>query len=255
MSGDSLTYFSPSQGCLLVPKVRAYGVIHAGQTWKYLVMERLPGERLGDVWAKIPRDNQFEIAKHLGAIVRALHRVPVHSIQSMDTSRAAWSQFVEAQTTSCVPHHRANNSLPEHLLAQMPDYLAKATPLFPEDFLPCIINSDLTEDHVLLSNIDNRWQITGIIDFGDVEIGCRDYEFIALHLDTFGCDADLMRTFLQTYDYPNGIDNRLNQRMMAYSILHRYLNFRDIPFLTDRYSDLVGIETLEELQAILWNIW
>ena len=256
-------YLSPADtlsGCTrfrfsqLVPRVLAHGEICAGQRWKYMVMKGFAGERLGEVWKGIPRNNQLEIAQQLGGIVNALHHVPIDCLQSMDTSRLGWRQFAQAQVKRCVIHHRKNNSLPEHLLVQIPDYLADAAPLFPEDFSPCIINSDLTRDHELLSRADDHWQITGLIDFGDVEIGYCDYEFVAIYLDAFDCDTEVMRAFLQVYDYPNGIDYHFNQRMMAYSILHRYLNFQDIASLTDRYGDLKTVETLEALQAVLWNL-
>lgn len=239
---------------LLVPEVMADGVVYVGQEWKYMVMEGLPGERIGDVWTHIPRDNQLQIGEHLGQIVKQLHDVAVDGIRSMDTRKVGWSQFVQTQMACCVEHHRANNSLPEHLLAQILDYLENASPLFRDDFSPCIVNSDITKDHVLLSQVGSRWKITGLIDFGDVEIGYRDYEFVALYLDALDCDTEVMRIFLQAYDYPNGVDPRFNQRLMAYSILHRYLNFKDVVFLTERYGDLEGIKTLEELQRILWDI-
>ena len=70
------------------PKLLASGIIEAGQTWPYLVMELLPGERLGDIWNEIPNNNRIAIAEHLGQIVRVLHQIPVHNIKSMDTSRA-----------------------------------------------------------------------------------------------------------------------------------------------------------------------
>ena len=69
---------------LLVPKVMADGTISAGQEWKYMVMEGLGGERLGDVWKDVPRDNQLEIGAHLGKIVKQLHSVPVDGIRSME---------------------------------------------------------------------------------------------------------------------------------------------------------------------------
>ena len=59
---------------------------------------------------------------------------------------------------------------------------------------------------------------------------------------------------MEAYDYPNRIDTRFDERMMAYSILHRYLNFKDVSFLTNRYSDLEKVETLEALQSILWRV-
>ena len=238
---------------LLIPKVLAWGNVEAGQRWKYIIMEGLAGEPIGDVWGDVQRENQIQIVEHLGEIVQALHRVPVARIQSMETDRSYWREFVECRIKNCVAHHREQDSLPEHLLRQIPDYLERAMPLFPDDFVPCIVNADLTEDHVLLSQTDTGWQVTGIIDFGDVEIGHRDYEWGALFLGAFDCDTEVMQAFLRAYEHPNGIDLRFNHRMMAYSILHRYLNFKEIVSLTNR-CDFEEIGTLEALQEILWNV-
>lgn len=238
---------------LLIPKVLAWGSVEAGQRWKYIIIEGCAGEPIGDVWGDVPRENHLQIAEHLGEIVQALHRVPVAGIQSMETGIHYWREFVQSRVKNCVVHHRERGSLPEHLLRQIPDYLERAMPLFPDDFSPCIVNADLTEDHVLLSQTDAGWQVTGIIDFGDVEIGHRDYEWVALFLGAFDCDTEVMGAFLRTYEHPNGIDPRFNHRMMAYSILHRYLNFREIASLTNR-CDFEEIGTLEALQEILWNV-
>ncbi len=238
---------------LLIPKVLAWGSVEAGQRWKYIIMEGLAGEPIGDVWGDVQRENQLQIAEHLGEIVQALHCVPVVGIQAMETDPAYWRKFVQSRMENCVVHHREHGSLPEHLLRQIPDYLERAMPLFPDDFSPCIVNADLTEDHVLLRQTDAGWQVTGIIDFGDVEIGHRDYEWVALFLGAFDCDAEVMQAFLRAYEHPNGIDLRFNHRMMAYSILHRYLNFKEIVSLTNR-CDFEEIGTLEALQEILWNV-
>ena len=42
-------------GCdeLLAPRLLAHGVIEAGQEWPYLIMQKLPGRRIGEVWAEI----------------------------------------------------------------------------------------------------------------------------------------------------------------------------------------------------------
>ena len=152
---------------------------------------------------------------------------------------------------NCVEHHRENNSLPPHLLKQIPQYLADAMPLFLPDFSPCILHADITADHELLSLVDGQWKITGLIDFGDVEVGHIGYEFIATHLDAFDCDANIMRAFLRAYGMVGGMDERFNQRMMAYSLLHRYADFKS---LLAKFGEPRNINHLKDLQNCLLRV-
>jgi hygromycin-B 7''-O-kinase len=184
-------------------------------------------------------------------MVQTLHSVPVGRVTTMDTRREAWVTFVEQQATGAVAHHWRNGSLPEHLLAQLPDYLAGALPLFPPDFRPTIINCDLTCDHVLLTEQDEHWHITGLIDFGDVQVGHVDYEWVALHLSLLEGDRDLLRAFLRAYGWEQVVDERFSRRMMAYSLLHLFSDMR--PFV-ERLGGPERVRQIEELEAALWRL-
>ena len=86
-------------------------------------------------------------------------------------------------------------------------------------------HSDPTKDRVLLSQQEDRRQITRLIDCGDVEIGYRDYESVPFHLAAFRGDGEGIGAFLGAYDYPNRIDSRFKEHTVVYSTLHRYLHF------------------------------
>jgi len=240
-----------SSRMLPVPKLLASGLIKEEQDWPYIVTEMLPGERIGGIWEKVSYENRLAIAEHVGQLVRTLHNLPVSKVKSMDKSRRYWERFVETQVNSCVEYHCQKQSLPPHLLEHIPGYLLEAMPLFDGNFSPCIVNSDITNDHILLSVRNDWWEITGFIDFGDVEMGHNEYEFVCVGLDLLACDMNLFRAFLKAYGYEGQIDEKFGKRMMAYSLLHRYIDFR--PFI-ERLGGAEKIESLEELQALLWNI-
>ncbi len=236
---------------LPVPRVIAHGTIEAEQHWPYMVLTRLPGVRLGDVWPSVSPADRLAITCHLAEIVRTLHAVPTDRITAMDIRREAWVEFIRQQIAGAVAYHRRHNSLPEHLLAQLPDYLASAQPLFPPDFQPTLINCDLTRDHLLLVEQDGHWRIGGLIDFGDVRVGHIDYEWVALHLDLYDADCAQTRAFLRAYGWEQVVDERFSRRMMAYSLLHLFSDMR--PFV-ERLGGPERVRSLEEMEAALWRI-
>ncbi|MBI4639083.1 MAG: aminoglycoside 3'-phosphotransferase/choline kinase family protein, partial [Candidatus Tectomicrobia bacterium] len=104
-----------------VPRLLASGLIKEEQDWPYIVTEMLPGERIGGIWEKISYENRLAIAERVGKMVRTLHTIPISKVKSMDRSRRYWERFVETQIKGCVEHHRQKQSLPNHLLEQIPD--------------------------------------------------------------------------------------------------------------------------------------
>jgi len=233
---------------LLTPRVLAEGVLEGTQEWPYMVLSLLPGKRLGEVWAAVPREEQLAIAWRLGEMIRRLHEQPLGAIRSMDTDPKVWEGFVRTQIERA-PEHFCRQGLPGHLLDSLSGYLAKLLPLYPVDMRPCLLSADLTEDHVLLDLVDGRWQISGLIDFGDAEVGHADFDFCVVHLWCFHIDQELTGAFLGGYGYHP--DERFNERMMGYSLLHRFADMR--PWL----KELGGAERVrswEQLQQYLWRV-
>jgi hygromycin-B 7''-O-kinase len=247
---ELLRLLAPCRAALLTPGVVCDGLIEGEPDWPYFVMEYLPGERLGQVWARVGRADQVAIAEHLGRIVRALHGVRLEGITALETSPAAWARFIERQMAECAGRYRREGGLSPHLIEELPAYLAEAQPLFPANFTPVLLNGDVTEDHALLSPVDGRWCITGFIDFGDALVGHAEYEFTCVHLWTFGCDAELMRAFLCAYGWDGWQAARLGRRMMAYCLLHPDFRFDS---WIERFGGPEHVYSLKELEDRLWG--
>jgi hygromycin-B 7''-O-kinase len=247
---ELLRLLAPYRKTLLTPEVVCDGVIEGGPDWPYFVMEFLPGERLGEVWAQVPRADRIAIAEHLGRIVRALHEVPLEDITTLETSPTAWARFVERQAAECAGRYRREGGLPLHLIEQLPVYLAGARPLFPANLTPVLLNGDVTEDHELLSLADGHWRITGFIDFGDALVGHAEYEFTCVHLWTFGIDAELTRVFLRACGWDGWQAARFSRRMMSYCLLHPCFRFDS---WMARFGGPEHVRSLEELEDRLWG--
>ncbi len=248
---ELLELLEPYRETLLTPRLVAQGTLDGDPGWPYCVMARVPGQRLGDVWPTLRPSERLDIAEQLGVWVRALHAVPMMPpFRSLDSTRAGWERFIAARGAACVGELAARGSLPAHLLAQFPGYLAAAQPLYPPDLTPVLLNGDVTEDHVFLSQNGARWEISGYIDFDDALTGHAEWELAPVHLAVFGCDATLMRAFLQSYGWDGWQGERFRRRMLAFCLLHPWFDFR--PWIA-RLGGAEHVASLESLETALWG--
>ena len=241
---------APYRSTLLCPAVLVHGTLHDARDWRYFVMEDVPGKRLADVWDGVARTDQIEIAEHLGGMVRQLHSVPLDGLTIIPASTQSWVDFVQERIVTCVADFQQRGGMPAHLLAQVPDYLEEAQPLSPEDLTPVLMHGDVTEDHVLLSQVAGHWRITGFIDYGDALVGHSEYEFTCVHLGPFGRDGELTRRFLDAYGWDRWDAEHFARRLMAYCVIHPWFRFEN--FVEELGGD-ENVRTLQDLERGLWD--
>lgn len=205
---------------LPIPRLLAQGALGGGAGWRYLIFEYIPGRRIGDCLPQLSTEAKLAFACQLGAQVRALHQIPIPpALKAILPSQAA--QYAATKPVS-QRNHRAWQSLPERLIEQIPAFLRATASLdSPEEDL-CLIHADLTQDHLLGEATQGRWRMHAVIDFGDARRGDLSYELVALHLDLFQAQADLLNAFLDGYGLPAGQRDDLPLRLMRAILLHDF---------------------------------
>jgi hygromycin-B 7''-O-kinase len=190
--------------------------------WPYLVMQRLAGRYLAEVWNHLPLATQQRLATDLGALLAQLHALPTHGLDALD---ADWPVLVDDRIHDCVARHR-EQGMPEAWLEQLPAYLAHAQPLYPPSFAPAIVSGDIHQYHLLVDDRQGQWRLTGLFDFDDARIGFHEYDLAATGLFLMYGRPQLLRAFLQTYGYGHAdLTDALSHRLLAYTLLHRYRRF------------------------------
>lgn len=129
------------------------------------------------------------------------------------------------------PERLRRFGLPEHLVEQVPGYLADALPA------AVLVHADITADHVFVDN----GQLVGIIDWGDAIVADRSYELVALYLDTLNGDARLFDRFLDTAGWQR--DDTFCHRSLQAVLEFQY----DAIAALRRLVDLDMTETLDDL--------
>jgi hypothetical protein len=113
-----------------------------------------------------------------------------------------------------------------------------------------LLNGDLTEDHLLLIWRDDQYQIDALIDWADSLVGCVEYEWIPLWFGLCQKKLDFFSSIMRSYDPSLVIDEHFQERMTAYTFIHRF--GADIIAYWLRRQKPKTIETLPELMAWLW---
>ena len=199
------------------------GLHRAGEHdgWGYVLMDRLPGRPLADAWDTLP--DRDRTADQLGAALAALHAVPPPPVD--DWWPADWDEFVADQAQACAGRHRALG-LPDGLARQIPAFLdgvdLAAGP-------PVLLHTEVTRAHLL---VDDRGDLSGLIDFEPAMRGAPEYEFAALGAFVAEGDARFLGRVLRAYGYPPAaLDTALRRRLFAWLLLHYYGN---LPACLDR---------------------
>jgi hygromycin-B 7''-O-kinase len=236
-------------GVIPAPALVAEGALFdqvSGWPWPYLVMTRLPGRSLGEE-ESVGAADMRALAGWLASVMAQLHQLPLGETPALRPDWRPFEALLQAQRQAVVRHHEQAQILPPHLIAQLEAYLPEASALIDRSHAPYLIHADLNADHVLGEWSAGRWRPSGIIDFGDVRVGDRAYDLVALHLGLFRADKRLLRIFLDAYPDP-ALRRALPQRAMAMTLLHEF------NVLDELKQQIAKVATLVELADRIWDL-
>ncbi len=246
------------QSVVPLPNLLAQGTYPDQISWPYLVLEFCPGRAIREVRGELSREDKLSVARDLGRILRAVHKTPLRNLHSLDARPHAWRAFVKKRKAACMDELAAHPTeesrqpprLLKNVLAELPALFESVEPLVPSGFAPCLVNGDLTDDHLLLVREDPGWRISGLIDWADTCAGAFEYEWVALWLSLCGRDADMFRETLLAYDPSLRLDEAFRRRMLAYTLIHTF-GPESIGVLL-KGTDAPKISSLNDLQDFLW---
>jgi hygromycin-B 7''-O-kinase len=230
-----------------LPVVLAHGVHQDRIAWPYLVVSFLPGRPLLDVRPDLSADDEERIGQAVGRAVRQIHATPLTAANHFQPSPAAWSAFVRRRKVAALRQLRSWQILSAELVKQLAVSLASEPgPLGPLRLL----HADLTADHLLLDEANGQWQVTGLIDYADCQVGEAVYEWIALWFGLCARRPAFFRAVLRGYDPALVINDALRRRLFHFTFIHRF--GPEMVRLTLAGQDPAVIGSLEQLQRVLW---
>lgn len=216
--------------------------------WRYLVLTRVQGRPVREVWATMGEAARLRVVRGIAKMIHELSSVPVGGLEAITPD---WPTFLSEQIETAPARH-GMAGFDWDVGGQIREYLASVSGLLSQAFEPVLVLADITDEHVMVSDEGGDWDMVAYVDFGDAMVGHPDYELVAPGLDIAKGDRGLLRNLVTASGRAEqDLDDVLRRRLMAYTLLHRYVKLEDI---------LVGIpdgrraRSLEELVPVLWPL-
>jgi len=228
------------QDALPIPTPRLF-VAETQDGWPYLLMSRLHGERLVSAWPRLSATERDRFADQLGETVAALHAIDTAPLAELGPD---WDGFAAAQRNSAAQRQRARR-LPPEWVEQVEPFLERWMP--PPATRQVLLHTELMREHLLVDG----GRLSGLFDFEPAMLGAPEYDFASFGLFVSCGDARFLRRALTAYGYAaHQLDEALQCRLMAHTLLHRYSN---LSWYLERLP-LPGATTLEALAAHWWAL-
>lgn len=216
--------------------------------WPYLVITRLQGVVGKEAWPILPEDQKERVLGQIGETIAEVQRVPVGELSGIEPR---WAEFIAGQIEGCRARHE-RLGLPQRYLDGLDHILRDASSLIPMNAPPVILTGEYIPENFLLSHDSGSWRLAGLIDFGDVMTGWREYDLLGPSAFMTAGMPRRVHSLLRGFGYSRAdIDSTLKRRLMALLLLHRASD-------PAKHICIEGWQqkaaNLFELQELLWPV-
>ena len=225
-----------------VPRVVAEGELEG---WPYAIISAVEGIPLNQVFSGVQLSDRRYIAAQCGEVMAALHSTRTEGLEEIALD---WPAYTEANIKASVDRLIKADAAETWVRSAMA--LAEDIALLhAQRFKPVLLNSDITDEHILLKKHGDRWEMAGLIDFGDSMLGHPYYDFAAPGCSITLGSPVLQRDMLLSYGFPaDELNETLSKRLMFYVLAHEFIN---IPDLLSSFDDMRP-QGMDDLRQKLW---
>jgi len=222
-----------------VPRLFAHGELEG---FPYVVMQRLGGRPLAEVWPRLDAEQRRRLAGDLGRLCHALHALPPPGF------RPDWESFFRSCRAD-LPERQRRYGGPLPLLEAIEPFLRRVGPLDDGPLVP--LHTEVLDQHVYVVEEGGTVQLSGLIDFADARLGPYEYEFSGVIEFIFRGEPGLLREFLLAYGLPEArLTSAYSETLLAWSLSHRFTQLRRLLAVIAPRAP----ESLEALAAILFSV-
>jgi hygromycin-B 7''-O-kinase len=184
----------------------------------------------------------------IGETIAEVQKVPVGELAAIEPH---WEQFMRQQIAGCRARH-VRLGLPPRYLDGLDELLAEAATLIPMDAPPVILTGEYIPENFLLSQDADGWRLSGLIDFGDVMTGWREYDLLGPSAFMTAGMSRRTRSLFEGFGYSKtDMTPALTRRLMALMLLHRASDLNR-HICIEGWQQKAG--NLLELERLLWPV-
>jgi hygromycin-B 7''-O-kinase len=221
------------------PKIFMHGKF---DSWHYLIMEKLKGQSLKNLWPNLTPDERAKACFSVGKELKKIHSLPVSNAELGQTQ--SWELFLNNQLSGCFERHQ-KLGLQKDLLSQIPDFL-KSVSLQSAGL--SFLHTEVMQVHVCFEKHGNELELSGLLDFEPSMVGAYEYDFASVGVFLSSGDRAALKGFFDGYGIAKVNSSEFRRRILAYTLLHRYSNLKwYLEFMPQA-------RTLEELADLWWAV-
>lgn len=214
--------------------------------WSWLIMTKVEGIVGSEAWPRLSEHQKEQILRQIGRAIAEVQASPLGELAAIEP---VWPDFLARQIEGCIERHRGQGLAPR-FLSDLSKLLADAPAVVPQDASPVILTGEWIPENVLLSEYDGHWTLTGVIDFGDVMTGWREYDLLGPSAFMCAGRPRRVQSLLEGYGVSvMDCDHAMRRRLLTLMLLHRASDLRNV-----RIDGWEGrVESLFDLENLLWN--
>jgi len=224
-----------------VPKIYAFDSSNELNKGGYMVMQKLPGKRIDEIWNSLTDKQKEKVTIKIGELLARIHEIKLPS----------FGQIQEGGKIDTKPHFEFRKlgekmkyslflrELFDDFFFDISGLLSHkyASPKFISDFVfyilsnldkidfngePTLLHADYMPGHLFVEEKDGEYEITGLIDFEFALSYAPEYDFIKLHRNHFFDDEKLKRAL------EKGYGRAINEEAVEIYRLMRDLQFASV---------------------------
>ncbi len=177
------------------------------------------GTALEDAWPALDRADRLAMARELGALTAAIHRLPLAELARVEDEVGSGREAIERERSRRSAEIEGFRALSDAQRAELRRFLDEEARAYL-DTPPVFGHCDLSHAHVFAARTAERWRVSAVIDWAEASIVTPEWDLAYLWFWTLNQDRDAMRALLAEGFYRDtSPPDRLARRCYA-AVLH-----------------------------------
>jgi aminoglycoside phosphotransferase (APT) family kinase protein len=218
-----------------IPAPRFIAARERSQLPPYLITTEIQGTTVQNCWQTLTRTEQLAIAREIGTITAAIHRLPQSELAEVEQRVGGRHEYARLMQADRIAEIETSERLTRKQRTTLLDYLKGEA----QDFLEepsAVTHSDFSHAHIYLTRRAGTIGVSGVIDWAEAMLGPAEWD-IAFHwFWTVNQDSDAMRHCLEAF-FPDGrLPEHFARRCLS-THLYSFSMAELWPFFADSVGD------------------
>lgn len=218
-AGEALAYDHLRAAALPAPEVVAIDLSRQVIPNEYMVMSRLDGAPLVQLWSALSDNQQAAAADTFGRYLARMHRMTFTTCESLkhtasSSGFALWYDYIFARAVRHAKAAQDSGALSPMTAQRWMWAFARRRSLFDTVTVPRLVHSDLQFENVLAHD----GYITGLIDFEWAVSGDPTFEFVVDYKWEAQCPGSMARIYA-AYQQERPLEPHHGEKLVLYKLL------------------------------------